>query len=58
MTQMKERVVNIVQRLPDDKTISQLAYQDLQKYRKEGAGEIDDKEELAQALEEKYESLG
>lgn len=46
MTQMKERVVNIVQRLPDDKTISQLAYQDLQKYRKEGVQEINDKEEL------------
>lgn len=34
MTQMKERAMNIVQRLPDDKAISQLAYQDLQKYRK------------------------
>ena len=80
MTQMKERAVNIIRRLPDDKvifvvnileglevlcinqednkTVSQLAYQDLQKYRKEGAGETDGKEELAQALEEKYESLG
>ena len=80
MTQIKERAMNIIQRLPDDKvifvvnilegleglcinqennkTIAQLAYQDLQKYRKEGAGETDDKEELAQALEEKYESLG
>ena len=57
MTQMKERVVNIVQRLPDDKTISQLAYQDLQKYRKEGVQEINDKEELAQALEEEFDEL-
>lgn len=57
MTQMKERAVNIVQRLPDDKTISQLAYQDLQKYRKEGVQEINDKEELAQALEEKFDGL-
>ena len=80
MTQIKERAVNIIRRLPDDKvifvvnilegleglcinqednkTVSQLAYQDLQKYRKVGAGETDGKEELAQALEEKYESLG
>ena len=80
MTQIKERAVNIIRRLPDakvilvvnilegleglcinqedDKTVSQLAYQDLQKYRKEGAEETDGKEELAQALGEKYESLG
>ena len=80
MTQIKERAVNIIRRLPDDKlifvvnilegleglcinqednkTVSQLAYQDQQKYRKEGAEETDGKEELAQALGEKYESLG
>lgn len=57
MTQIKERAMNIIQRLPDNKTISQLAYQDLQKYRKEGVQEIDDKEELAQALEEKFDGL-
>ncbi len=42
----------------DEKSVSQRAYQDLQKYRKEGRQEVDYKAELEQALEEKYESIG
>lgn len=41
----------------DEKSVSQRAYQDLQKYRKEGWQEVDYKAELEQALEEKYESI-
>ena len=37
---------------------SQLAYQNLQKYRKRCAANPDYKKEIANAIEEKYESLG
>lgn len=41
----------------DEKSVSQRAYQNLQKYRKEGLQEVDYKAELEQALEEKYEGI-
>ena len=41
----------------DEKYVSQCAYQDLHKYRKEGLLEIDFKAELEQELMEKYESI-
>ncbi|MDO5418328.1 MAG: dihydrodipicolinate reductase [Lachnospiraceae bacterium] len=79
MTLAKERAVEMIKNLPDDKvkfvinilegldglygnqekvTASQRAYQNLQQYRRNGSSEIDYKEELVQALEEKYENLG
>lgn len=41
----------------DSMTLEQKAYEDLQQFRRCSDVEIDYKEELAQALEEKYESI-
>ena len=57
MTLMRERNIDLIKRMPDEKTKAQKAYQNLQKYRHEGTVDIDYKAALHEAWKEKYENL-
>lgn len=66
MSIMQEKAYEMIKRFSDDKlpadnddsmTVEQKACEDLQQFRRCSDIEIDYKEELAQALEEKYASI-
>ena len=52
MTKLKERAVDMINRMPEEK-----ALEDLQRFRKRSNVEIDYKAELAKAREEKYAGI-